>query len=85
MRVKKKGKCINLWLDEETAKRLDRIAAKAGLSRSRLAENLLIVGLDEAQTMARIGVLQLAVLLRDLRGKVGKRLSEVEAIASEMA
>lgn len=85
MRVHKKGKAITLWLDEETAKGLDRIAARAGLSRSRLAENLLIVGLDEAKTMERIGVLQLAVLLQKLRGKVKKRLSEIEAIAAEMA
>jgi metal-responsive CopG/Arc/MetJ family transcriptional regulator len=85
MRVQKKGKSITLWLDEETANRLDKVAQRAGLSRSRLAENLLLVGLDEAETLKKIGVLQLAVLLRDLHEKVSKRMADVKEIAGELA
>lgn len=78
------GKNLTLWVDEKTIERLDKVARKAGLSRSRLAENLLLIGLDEAETLRKIGVLQLAVLVRDLRKKVSKKIADTEALTGEL-
>lgn len=81
----KNGKSITLWLDQDTVKRLDKVANKAGISRSRLTENLVLVGLEEAEAMRKIGVLQMAVLLRDLKQRVGDKLNRVENLLGELA
>jgi hypothetical protein len=81
----KKGKPVTIWLDEETIKRLDRVKATVGISRSRMVENLLLVGLDSADTLRKIGILPIAVLFRDIGEGIKKRLAEVERITGESA
>jgi len=85
MRCRNRGKVITIWVDEETVRRLDKVAKKIGISRSKLMENLTLIGLEEAETMGKIGVLQLAVILAEIKEKIGKRLDRLETMAGEMA
>lgn len=50
---------VNLYLDVAVIEEIDRIAEKAGLSRSRFARNLLLLGLDEARTLDAFGLFTL--------------------------
>lgn len=62
------NKPIPVALDTTYVARLDKLADKAGLPRHQLMKNLLRVGVEEAESMVRIGVLQFVILMRDLPG-----------------
>jgi predicted DNA-binding protein len=59
-------KPIPIKLDGELITRLDDLAKQGGLTRHQLVKNLLRVGVEEAETMAKFGILQLSVLFHDL-------------------
>jgi hypothetical protein len=54
-----------MYFDEEVIHRADRLAQKAGISRSRLAANLIDVGLKGMERAEMVGVLDFALLMRD--------------------
>jgi hypothetical protein len=83
--MKRVQKTLTIWVEPEIKERLDKIARKAGLSRNQMAVNLLTVGLDEAETLKKIGVLQMAVLIRELRAKIGKTFTDTEIQAAKIA
>ena len=56
---------ITMWAERSLVNRLDVLAEKAGLSRSKLLQNLLKVSVDEMESMDKLGVLATAVVLRD--------------------
>lgn len=57
---------IPIFIHESDVLRLDNLAAKAGISRHQLIKNLLRVGVEEGEVMARMGMLKFVVLMRDL-------------------
>lgn len=68
-----KGKKITFHCPDEIAERLDTMAEKADIPRSKLVLNLLEVGLDFIESTNKVGILHLAILLRD----AGDKLKEV--------
>ena len=57
---------INLRTKQRTIAELDKYARKMDLSRNKLIENLLIVGVDDLKTMDRLGLIRLGCGVRDL-------------------
>lgn len=77
------GTTVTIWLDKDMIRRLDVIAAKVGISRSRLVSNLLGCGLDDAESFAALGILDLAVMMRDFKDRMSKViLSEAKTAES---
>ncbi len=70
------GKAIGLWVDMETAKRIDRIAKKVGISKSSLARNLVMVGLEDAEILDKLGILSLGLLIMRTKEHLGQLIEE---------
>ena len=56
---------VTMYFDEEVIKRADFLADKMGLSRSRLVANILDEGLKSLESADKVGILPVALLLRD--------------------
>jgi hypothetical protein len=65
-------KQVNMYLDVDTICEIDRLAEKVGISRSRLARNLLLMGLDDAKTLDAFGIFTLIRKWESLKGSRGK-------------
>lgn len=73
---KGEGATLGIWLDRETKGEIERIADRIGISPSQLGKNLILVRLQEAQTMEKLGILQAAVMFQELRERIKKRVDE---------
>lgn len=62
-------KNISIKLNDDFISRLDKIAGIGNLSRHQLAKNIIEVGIEELETLKRIGVFQLGILIRNLTEK----------------
>ncbi len=71
------GKVMSVWIDTETEKRLTKLAAEVGITRNKLAVNLLRIGLDDAELLGKSGVLKLVTTLQGMKGKVAARLTRL--------
>lgn len=63
---KKSGQNVAVWMDDETVKHIDRLAEKIGITRSKMAGNLVGVGLSDALLLEKSGILPVALVLRKL-------------------
>jgi hypothetical protein len=68
-----KGKKITFHCPDEIAERLDNLAAKGDIPRSKLVLNFVEIGLDFLEATQKVGILHLAILFRD----AGDKLKEV--------
>lgn len=59
-------KPITTWFDEDMARRLDRLAKRGDIPRSKLIRNLTEIGVEYLEACEKFGVLQTALVLRDL-------------------
>ena len=58
-------KIASVWFPESVLDRVDRLAARGEISRSRLVRNLTTIGLENLETCEKFGILQTAIVLRD--------------------
>jgi len=65
-----KGKKITFHCPDEIAERLDRLAEKADIPRSKLVLNIVEIMLDFLETTQKVGILQMSLLLRDAGDKL---------------
>jgi len=71
-------KPLTCWADKEFVVRIDKLSEKAGLTRSKLVQNLLEVAVDEMELMQSLGILSTAIVFRDLKETI-KKWSEKES------
>lgn len=64
---KKNGRTISVWLEDDIVLQLDALAAKAGLTRSKLLANILEINLQSLKRADSVGILPLVLLMRDLQ------------------
>lgn len=84
MKKEKQGQTISVWVSEELAEDLATLAKKAGITRSKLASNILEVATKDLKTLNKVGVLKLTVLLRDMQDALKKRFKKAEAISEAL-
>jgi len=60
------GKPIPVKLTEEFIEQLDQLAGRADISRHKLMQNFIKVGLEEMVFLEKTGALKVATILRDL-------------------
>ena len=73
-----KTKTMPIYLDNDLLQRLKRMSDVAKINRNQLITNLLIIGLEEAEMLNRIGIVKVGVFARDLREKIRKRIKGSE-------
>jgi predicted DNA-binding protein len=68
---------MTIWLDKSLVARLDQLAKKGELTRSKLVANIIEVGVEELEVMNKFGVWAVARIFENwkqrLRGKEKKR------------
>ncbi len=57
---------IPIKIDEEFLYRLDKLAERADLSRHQLMKNILLVGVEETEALAKLGIVQMVIIIHDL-------------------
>ena len=57
---------VSLKVSTDTLERLDTLAGKAGLTRSKLLSNLVETSLETLEDCEKVGILQIGLLVRDL-------------------
>ena len=65
-------KSVTIWFDDAVIDRIDRLALKGDIPRSRLIRNLSEIGVEYLEACQKFGILQTALIIRD----AGKRLKE---------
>jgi hypothetical protein len=70
-----KGKKITFHCPDDIAERLDKLAEKGDIPRSKLVLNMVEISLDFLEATQKVGVLHLAILFRDAGVKL-KELSK---------
>ncbi len=79
--IEKPGINVSVWMDLEQLESLDRLAAKVGVSRSKMAGNLLKMGLDDAKTLDAWGIIPAALALRKFKEVLMKKAEpDAEAV-----
>ncbi|GHV56362.1 hypothetical protein FACS189460_1000 [Deltaproteobacteria bacterium] len=75
---------ITVQLDMDAVTRIDKIADKMGLSRSKVASNLLSSGMVGVEFVGKTGLLRLGLWLDWLISKVKAHDSEVEKVRPDV-
>lgn len=57
---------VNFRISEDELATVDRLALKAGITRSQFLRNLVTVGLEEATTFEKFGILRASITIRDI-------------------
>lgn len=81
--VKEAKQQYTVMLKPSVVKELDRMAEKAGLTRSQFMGNLIELGMDQARVMELTGVFKMAVLSRDLMEAFMKKVYSGKVVLGE--
>lgn len=79
---------VNFRLSDEELAKVDRLAAKGGLTRSQFLRNLIVAGVEEVEMLESVGLVRAVITIRDVIGWMGdkaKKLNEQESSASGSA
>jgi predicted transcriptional regulator len=84
---KKNGRTVAIWMDEDLIARVDRLAEKADITRSKMMANMIEVTTKSLERADSFGIVSVALLLRDfeegLRSWVREWKSEGPAIKED--
>jgi len=65
----KRDKEIKISLTQEEMERIEKIAKKFDMTKSRLARNLVLIALEDAELLNAIGLLDLAKKIEKIKEK----------------
>ena len=68
---------VTMYFDQDLIAKADRLAEKAGMSRSRLVSNILTEGLKSLDFADKVGVLDVTLLLRDFEAGLKSWVNQV--------
>lgn len=57
---------ISVVIDKKAAEKIDEMAKIVGVSRSKMARNLMYIGIDDITMLDNIGLLQTAVTVKNM-------------------
>lgn len=66
-------KNISILVEEKVVKKIDQLADRFDLSRSQMVENLMSVGLVDAQVLELIGMIDLAKMVGRVKEAVERK------------
>jgi hypothetical protein len=62
-----KGVQLSVWISEDEVLRVEQIAKKARISKSRLVRNFVLIGLKDAEFLDAVGIITLMVRAEELK------------------
>ena len=65
----KRDKEIKISLTQEEMERIEKIAQKIGITKSRLARNLVLAGLEDAELLNKLGLFEAVKMIEKIREK----------------
>ena len=68
----RRNKEIKISLTEEEMERIEKIAKKIGITKSRLARNLVITSLEDIEILEKLGFIEIVKLLKKIKDKALK-------------
>jgi predicted DNA-binding protein len=68
----RRNKEIKISLTEEEMERIEKIAKKIGITKSRLARNLVIASLEDIEILEKLGFIEIVKLLKKIKDKALK-------------
>ena len=81
--MRKDGRAIAIWVDHDTADKVAMIAKKVGISNSQLLKNLVLCGLEDAEVLDKLGMLNLAMLVKKAKERINSMADEGKRQISE--
>jgi metal-responsive CopG/Arc/MetJ family transcriptional regulator len=66
---------ISIILNQGTLDEVDRLSKKMRMNRSQLINNILVMGVEDVRVLERIGLIDLAEVIRRFQMRVSKNLS----------
>ena len=67
---------IAITIETEMLEKIDKLAKELNLNRSQFIENILSVGLSDAELLKALGLIDVAKLVIRLRDRVDKQLAK---------
>jgi metal-responsive CopG/Arc/MetJ family transcriptional regulator len=61
---------VTIWIKKDLVEKIDRLAAKGELTRSKLISNLVEVGAEELVAMDKVGFWAMAKIFEDIRQRL---------------
>ena len=84
---KRNGRTVGLWLEKDLIARVDALADKAGITRSKFLANMVEVNVKSLERADSVGILNMALLIRDLeeglKGWVRQAREEADRIKED--
>ena len=63
---------VTIWIDKSLVERIEKLAQKGDLTRSKLITNIIEVGVEDVEIMDKIGVWATARVFKDMRERLKK-------------
>lgn len=79
-----KGRTVSLWLDKDLVERLDKLAKKGGITRSKLLANMIELSAKSLERADAVGILSLSLLIRDFEYNLKTWIREIRANGAEI-
>lgn len=76
---------VNFRMSPDEIERLERLAARFGLTRSQFIRNLIMTGLDETEVWEKVGVLPVAITVRDVAQWMSEKAQSLAENSSSKA
>ncbi|MBN1545266.1 MAG: ribbon-helix-helix protein, CopG family [Syntrophaceae bacterium] len=64
---------VTIWIDKKTLEKIEKLAAKGDITRSKLITNIVEVGVEDLEVMNKLGVWATARVFEDMRQWFKKR------------
>jgi len=64
---------VTIWMDKSTLAKIEKLAAKGDITRSKLITNIVEVGVEELEVMNKLGIWATARVFEDMRQWFRKR------------
>jgi metal-responsive CopG/Arc/MetJ family transcriptional regulator len=61
---------VTIWIKKDLVDKIDKLAEKADITRSKLITNLVDVGVEEAEFMNKFGIWAAAKVFEDIRQRL---------------
>lgn len=84
---RRNGRTVGLWLEKDLIARVDALADKAGITRSKFLANMVELNVKSLERADSLGILNMAILIRDLeeglKGWVRQAREEADRIKED--
>ena len=67
---RKEGQTVSTWMSQDLVDRIDKLADKGGITRSRMITNMVELSVNGLERADKLGVLSFAILMRDFENDI---------------